>query len=287
MRRRDASGDHSTSGVVVIDIETIVPNSPAGAGDGFVKWPHHQPVVASLLGATALGEGRFRFWLDSILFEPGKEAAFYAAVNERIPPYGTLIGHNSTGFDIAALAIGAVGARCFSAANLLKMHRAYRFGPLHADLAELYSNHGAAPRPSLAEVCGRLGVPVKVSTHGSEVAELHAAGRIGEIVAYCESDVAATYAAWLHWAAWRDGDEALLAEPLASFSRWIEASPDRVHLLPVARCEPARWARERALALSLDHARVRIERRARQECDERAFRGELVTADNDDDDLIF
>ena len=286
MRRKDASGDHSTSCVVVIDIETIVPNPPANAGDGFVKWPHHQPVVASLLGATALGEGRYRFWIDSIRYEPGKEATFYKAVDARIPPYGTLVGHNSRGFDVPVLALGAAAARA-PTPNLAKMHREYRYGSLHADLADLHSAFGAATKPSLAEVCGRFGIPVKLNTHGSEVAELHAAGQIDEIVAYCESDIAATYAAWLHWAAWRDGDEALLAEPLAAFSRWIEASPDRAHLLPLARCAPARWARGRALALSLEHARERADRRIRQERDERAFRGEAVLADNDDDELIF
>jgi hypothetical protein len=263
--RREAAKPHNASHVVVLDIETIVPNPPPGAGDGFVKWPHHHPVVASLLTATALGNGCYDFELDSIVCEGGQEREFYAAVNERIPRYGTCIGFYSAGFDISALAIGAIGARCFSADKLSLMHRANRFGNLHADLAELFSNYGAAPRPSLAEVCGRLGVPVKLNTHGSEVAELHERGEIQIIVDYCESDVAATYAAWLHWVAWRDGDDAALAEPLAAFSRWIEASPKRAHLLPIAQSEPAKWARSRALVLSLGHARDHALRRVTRE----------------------
>ncbi len=263
--RREATRLHNASHVVVLDIETIVPNPPPGAGDGFVKWPHHQPVVASLLTATALGEGRYDFQMDSIVCEAGREAKFYMAVNEALPRYGTCVGFNSGGFDLPALSLGAIAAGCLSADKLSAMQRAYRYGHLHADLAEMFSNYGAAPRPSLAEICGRLTIPVKTDCHGSEVAELHAAGRIDAIVRYCESDVAATYAAWLHDVAWRDSDDAQLAEPLGALARWIEQSPTRFHLLPVAQCEPARWARKRAVVLSLDRARERAQLRLSRE----------------------
>ena len=269
--RREAAKTHNASHVVVLDIETTVPNPPQGAGDGFVKWPHHHPIVASLLSATALGGGRYDFQMDSIICEPGREAEFYREVDERIPRFGTLVGFNTGGFDLAALSLGAIAAKCLAADKLSAMQRSYRFGNLHADLAELFSNFGAAPRPSLAEVCGRLGIPVKVDTHGSEVADLHAAGRISEIVRYCETDVGATYAAWLHYVAWRDSNDAQLAEPLAAFSRWIEACPARFHLLPIAQCEPARWARKRALVLSLDHARERAQQRINRERHAREF----------------
>lgn len=275
--RREAAKAHNASHVVVLDVETIVPNPPPGAGDGFVKWPHHHPVVASLLSATALGEGRYDFQMESIVCAPGRETEFYTAVNDALPRYGTLVGFNTAGFDLAALSIGAVAAKCLFADKLSAMQRSYRFGNLHADLAELFSNYGAAPRPSLAEVCGRLRIPVKVDTHGSEVAELHAAGQLQKIVDYCESDVAATYAAWAHFVAWRDGNDALLAEPLAAFSRWIEQSPAHSHLLPVARCEPAMWARRRALVLSLGHARERAERRANRERLERELTDDGLT----------
>lgn len=286
MRRNQPTNDHHAGHLVILDIETIVPDHPA---DGiFPKWPNHRPVVASMLSATTLGSGKYSFAMASILCEPDDETAFYREVDRRLPPNGSLVGWNSTGFDIPALALGAIGARSFSSDTLSKLHRAYRFGPLHADLAELYSNYGSAARPSLAEVCGRLGVPVKVDVHGDQVGDLHARGEIDRIRQYCESDVAATAVAAWYWFAWRDSNDALLAEPLAAFAKWIEASPDRAHLLPVAGCEPARWARRRALQLSIDHAKVAVGHRIRHERDELAFSGRPVPlAVNDDDDPIF
>lgn len=274
MRRDQASHTHDHSHVVVLDIETIVPHPPAEVGSGFAKWPHHQPLVASLLTATLVREGEYEFELDSLVCEPGREAEFYEAVDARIPPHGTLVGFNSGGFDLPVLALGAMAAKHFDATALSGQHRAYRFGRLHADLAELFSNYGATPRPSLVEVCGRLGIPVKLTTHGSEVADLHAQGRTGEIIDYCESDVAATYAAWLHWVAWRDGKDALLAEPLSQFARWIEASPAHKHLLSVAGCEPAHWAHDRTRVLAAERSRRKAERQAERQRIEREFEEE-------------
>lgn len=274
MRRAQANGDHDPSLLTVIDIETTVSEEAVDPTGGFVKWPHHRPVVASLLTSHSIGGGNYDFTLKSVICRPGAEGEFYHEVDAAIPAYGLLCGWNTAGFDLPVLALGAISTRQFASTHLSRCHRANRFSVEHADLAELYSSRGAAPKLSLAEVCGRLGVPVKTNSHGSEVAELHAVGRHDEIVRYCEEDVAATAVAAWAWFAWRDGNDALLAEPLAAFSDWIEAAPQRGHLLGIARCEPARWARRRALVLAVEHARDRAARRLQHERRRRIFSGE-------------
>lgn len=271
MNPRQSPNAHDPSLVVAIDIETIVPNPPPG--DGFPKWPLHRPVVASMLTARSLGRGRYDFQLDNVLYDVTDPARFYREVDRHLPQRGTAVSANGRGFDFPNLAIGAMAQRCFKAVNLSAQFRANRFGGLHADLCELFSNFAGAPRPSLTEICGALGIPVKVDSHGSEVADYHAAGDVDRIVAYCAQDTVATYVAWLFWAAFCDGDDALIAEPLALLARWIEAAPERSHLLAIADCAPARWARARALELQIERAARRADRRIELAKAERAFGG--------------
>lgn len=273
-RNSNASNDHDPSLLAIIDIETIVPAEHTDPAGGFVKWVHHRPVAASVLLSEAMGSGRYAFDLTSVFCEAGAEPDFYAEVDRLVPTTATLCGWNTAGFDLPALTLGAIASRSFSATNLSHFHRAYRFGQEHADLADLYGSRGSAPKPALSEICGRIGVPVKTTAHGSEVADLHAAGRHEEIARYCEEDVAATAVAAWAWFAWRDGRDALLAEPLAAFSRWIDAAPQRSHLAGIARCDLAHWARQRAMMLSFDHARARADQRLLQERRRRIFSGE-------------
>lgn len=274
MKPKPPSNDHDPSLVVTIDIETIVPNPPNG--DGFPKWPLHQPVVASILTARSLGEGRYDFRLDNVLHDVTDPARFYREVDRLLPKRGTAVSANGRGFDFPNLAIGAMAQRCFDASNLSAQFRANRFGGLHADLCEMYSNFGGAPRPSLTEICGALGIPVKVDSHGSEVADYHAAGDVDRIVTYCAQDTVATYVAWLFWVAFRDGDDALIAEPLAQLARWIEAAPERSHLMSIADCAPARWARGLKLELQIERAARRADRRIELAKTERAFSGRNI-----------
>ena len=271
MKPRQPSNDHDPSLVVTIDIETIVPNPPPG--EGFPKWPLHQPVVASILTARSLGTGHYDFRLDNVLYDFADPASFYRKVDSYLPRRGTAVSANGRGFDFPNLAIGAMAQHCFDAVNLSAQFRANRFGGLHADLCELFSNFGGAPRPSLTEICGALQIPVKTDSHGSEVAEYHAAGDLNRIVAYCAQDTVATYVAWLFWVAFRDSDDALIAEPLAQLARWIEAAPERSHLLSIADCAPARWARGRALSFQIERAARHADRRIELAKTERAFSG--------------
>lgn len=274
MRHQRSQSDHDPSLICVLDIETLVQPEHADPGGGFVKWVHHRPLVASVLLCEAMGRGRYEFELTSLQCEAGGERHFYAQLNGLLPRQATLVGWNTSGFDLPALALGAIGVRKFDASNLSAFHRSHRYGSEHLDLADVYGRHGAAPKPSLAEVCARIGVPVKTTSHGSHVGDLAAAGKADEIARYCEEDVSATAVAAWAWFAWRDANDALLAEPLAAFSRWIEAAPERHHLLGIANCEPARWARRRALVLTIGHARDRAELRLMHERRRRIFAGE-------------
>ncbi|CAM3288941.1 putative 3'-5' exonuclease PolB-like domain-containing protein [Sphingomonas antarctica] len=254
----------------MFDIESIVEVEP---DDGsFPKWPLHRPVVASFLTARLL-EGRYDFRLDSIVCKPGRESAFYAAVDKAMPGGATTIGYNTRGYDLAVLQLGAIAERRFDLEGLSRHARAHRFGRDHCDLAEMYSLYGGTKRPGLAEICDRLQIPCKTSTHGSDVGDLWRRGDVDAIARYCEEDVAATYLAWLAWHAWRHSDETLMSRPLAAFAQWIEASAERKHLLPFAKCPSAAWARPRAVASDVAAALKRAEHRVLLAADERAFGG--------------
>ena len=259
------NGDH----VVVFDIESIVEDEPADGG--FPKWPSHKPVVASFLSAGWAGRGQYAFEMASIVCEPGRETDFYAAVNGKLAETVTSVSFNGRGYDLPVLQLGAIAQRRFDLPGLSAHARAHRFGRLHCDLAEMFSGYGGTKRPSLAEVCGPLGIPIKTSTDGSKVGELWRAGEVEKIRMYCEEDVAASYTAWLHHHAWRHSNEALIARPLAAFARHIECTPELVHLLPFAHQPAAMWARPRALAMDVGDALAAADRRVTIDEDERAF----------------
>lgn len=265
------SDEHSGDHIVVFDIESIVDEGPADGS--FPKWPLHRPVVASFLTAS-WQEGCHRFGMTSIVCQPGGESDFYQAVDAQIPTGVTSIGFNSRGYDLPTLQLGAIAERRFDLEGLSHHARAHRFGRSHCDLAEMYSLYGGTKRPSLSEICDRLGIPVKTSVHGSDVGALWRAGDVAAISRYCEEDVAATYCAWLAWHAWRHSDEALIVRPLTGFAQWIERSPERAHLMPFATSPSALWARPRALALDVAAALKVAARRAQHAADERAFSGE-------------
>ena len=265
------SDEHAGDHVVVFDIESVVDEEPADGS--FPKWPLHRPVVASFLTAS-LNDRRYQFVMTSIVCKPGGESDFYRVVDAQMPPGATTIGFNSRGYDLPVLQLGAIAEHRFDLSGLSHHARAHRFGRSHCDLAEIYSLYGGTKRPSLSEICDRLGIPVKTSAHGSDVGALWRAGDVAAITRYCEEDVAATYCAWLAWHGWRHGDDGLIARPLAAFASWIERSPEHAHLMPFATSPLAVWARPRALALRVAATLKAAERRAQQAADERAFSGD-------------
>jgi 3'-5' exonuclease len=258
--------DFRTDTVVAFDIETLQPPLPAdeaSAPAGFQKWPHHRPLVASFLRASALGGGAWEFSLDSVIFEPGEEAQAFARIEELLPEHGIAVSHFGRGFDASVLALSAQAFRC-ATPKLSRLARDPRFGRYHIDTADLFSNHRAAQTPSLKELCDRLGIPCKTSVAGSDVETLAAQGRLDLIAQYCEEDVIATALCLFSFVSFRDSDEAKLAEPAAALASWIEASPTLAHLLPFTTCPLVQWARERVLFLKLGRAADAARQRQRQ-----------------------
>lgn len=77
----------------------------------------------------------------------------------------------------------------------------YRFNPeWHCDLMDVLCDYGASSRLGMDEAAIALGLPGKIAGHGSEVAEMLAAGQYDQINHYCEGDVLNTYALYLRWA---------------------------------------------------------------------------------------
>lgn len=266
------SDEHATEHVVCFDIETVVDEEPADGS--FPPWPRHKPVAASFLSAGWRPDHRYEFRLDTLICVPGEEAGFYAGVDRLLPKGGTSVSFNGRGFDLPVLQIQAMAAGQFALDGLSHHTHAHRYGPHHCDLADQFSGYGGTRRVGLAEICAALDIPVKTSTHGSEVGDLWRASDTEAITRYVEEDVIATYLVWLHWAAFRANEEHRIVEPLADLSAWLESVPELEHLHGFATCRPALWARPRALRQRTARALIDAERRVRQAADERAFAGE-------------
>lgn len=265
------SDDHNTQNVVCFDIETIVDDEP---DDGsFPPWPRHRPVAAAFLRAD-WSSADYRFDLQTVICMPGEETAFYGAVDRLLPTGATSVTYNGRGFDLPVLRLQAMAARHFDLAGLSAHAQAGRYAATHCDLADQFSGYGSTRRVPLVELCQALSIPVKTSTHGSEVGDLWRRGDIGAIARYVGEDVIATYILWLHWSAFRANDERKIAEPLAGLVAWLERTPELEHLRSFATCPPAAWARPRALAHRVRSALTDAERRVRQAADERAFASE-------------
>ncbi|HEY0270046.1 MAG TPA: hypothetical protein VGC10_03550 [Sphingomonas sp.] len=253
---------------MTFDIETVVDNEPADGS--FPPWPRHKPVAAAFLSASWTPTG-YEFDLETLINLPGLEPQFYQRVDALLPDGPVGISYNGVGFDLSVLRISAMAAGCFGLSGLARQAQAERFGSEHCDLADQFSKYGGTRRCSLAELCARLQIPVKTSTHGSEVGDLWRSGDIESIAEYVREDVVATYILWLHWSAFRAHDESRIILPLDDLATWLERTPKFAHLRAFAVCPPARWARARAPALRIARAQADAERRVQREKTERAF----------------
>ncbi|MCL4746311.1 MAG: 3'-5' exonuclease [Burkholderiaceae bacterium] len=125
--------------------------------------------------------------------------AFYATV-ERYTPQ--LVSWNGSGFDLQVLHYRGL-VNSVSAARYWEMgeddrefrYNSYisRYHTRHLDLMDLlalYNGRANAPLDELARLCG---FPGKLGMDGAQVWPAFQQGRIGEIRAYCETDVANTW----------------------------------------------------------------------------------------------
>lgn len=250
--------------VVAFDLETVVDQEmPDGT---FPPWPRHKPVAGAFLTASR-SDGRYDFSLDTFICHEGQEAQFLRSADALFPPGSMAVTLNGRGFDAQVLRLQAQRQGLYDLRNIARIADAGRYDVAHLDLLDAYGGRGS----SLAELCAALSIPVKTSTSGGDVGDLWRRSDVNAIAEYVQEDVLASYLVYLHAIAWRQGDERLIALPLADLSLWIEQEPKLRHLLPFATCRPALWARSRAPYLRAEAARADAELRLRKEQDESAF----------------
>lgn len=220
------------SRLAFLDIETI---SGEEMEDGaFPPWPTHSPVIASVLTADLDAHGIWNFAIESLRF--GEDEAPLNRIDELLRGRScvTFAGNN---FDLKVLFLAAQASRNFSLPALTAAATEPRYtSARHVDLADKYSGYGAARGATLASLSEALGVPAKVSCHGSEVGQLYDEGRIDEIVEYCEGDVSNNLHLHANFRAMEKGDAGYHAALVWQFSRWVH-DQELEHLKPFADVE--------------------------------------------------
>lgn len=250
--------------VVTFDLETVVEKEmPDGS---FPPWPRHKPVAGTFLTASR-SDGRYDFSLDTFICHEGQEAQFLRSADALFPPGSMAVTLNGRGFDAQVLRLQAQRYALYDLRNIARIADAGRNDVAHLDLLDAYGGRGS----SLADLCAALSIPVKTSTSGGDVGDLWRRGDVKAIAHYVQEDVLASYLVYLHAIAWRQGDEQLIALPLADLAIWLEGEPRLQHLLPFATCRSAQWARSRAPYLRAEAALADAELRLRKEQDEAAF----------------
>lgn len=124
---------------------------------------------------------------------------FFRVIDKYTPQ---LVSWNGGGFDLPvlhyrALVHGISASRYWEAGEIDRDFKwnnyLSRYHSRHLDLMDLlalYTGRANAPLDDLAKLCG---FPGKLGVDGSRVWDLYAAGRLGEIRDYCETDVVNTY----------------------------------------------------------------------------------------------
>lgn len=237
--------------LAVLDIETTSGEEmPDG---GFPPWCTHSPIVCSVLTADRGRDGLWTFGLESIRFN--EDAEPLKRIDELLTAR-SCVTYNGSGFDLPVLALTAQKARCLDLPALRAAATEPRYhGAKHCDLADRISGFGRARGASLERLCSELAIPAKQDVHGDQVGKLYDEGRVDEIVAYCESDCAATLMLAAHRIAFERGDEGYFASLTSQFIRWI-LNDGREHLQPFAKVDRLDVLLSSSLNGQIDAARV-------------------------------
>lgn len=263
---RRISDTRVPSSILSYDIETIAPPAPDG---GFPPWPTHRPVAIGFARAGRQGID-WAFDIDALVVGGEiDEATLVREADRRLASAEIATGYNSRQFDSLCLRLAAQRVRTWDLKALAAHAACPRFDGTHADLADLYASYGR--KVGLAELCREIGIPVKTSTSGGDVASLWEAGEADRIRDYVMEDAVATLCLYFAWIAGRAADEALISRPLAALARHIEATPALACLEPFIDCALTRWARPRAMAADIRAALARITTKLKRAEDERAF----------------
>lgn len=217
--------------LAVLDIETLAPPSADGS---FPPWPVHDPIVASILTATIERYGQWQFELETVSFLDDGAAAV-----ERVSHLiegRSLVSYNGRGFDCPVLALTAMKHQRFDLVGISQAWQSHRFSDNHLDLADIVSSFGAARGGSLDRLCTTLGIPAKIDTHGSDVAELMAKRQFQSIQDYCEQDVASTLCLFAMVEGMRSTEPHYAGAIVSQFGRWV-ADRQLAHLKPFERID--------------------------------------------------
>ncbi len=175
--------------------------------NSFPRQPFHRIVAIAFLEAEIDRDGPRETYLLNELRAGGetdwderKLIEGFFSYFERIKP--RLVSFNGRTFDLPvlryrAMVHGIAAPFLYSAGDKWNSYTS-RYSPdWHCDLLEVLSDYGASARVRLNEVCAALGLPGKFGPSGADVAGMYDEGRIGEIRAYCETDVLNTYLVYL------------------------------------------------------------------------------------------
>ncbi|MBI2383839.1 MAG: 3'-5' exonuclease [Gammaproteobacteria bacterium] len=192
---------------------------------------HLHRVVA--ISVALRHNGTFKVWSVGEPAAPEAELVkrFFEGI-ERYRP--TLVSWNGSGFDLPvlhyrALIHGVAAPKYWDTGHFERDAKwdnylgRYQFR--HTDLMDvlaLYNGRNYAP---LHEIALLLGLPGKLGMDGSKVHEAFQAGRIGDIRAYCETDVLNTYLIYLRFQSIRGLlDDAAHADEVARVRGFLKSS---------------------------------------------------------------
>lgn len=174
------------------------------SGTEFLR--HHLQRVVAISAVLRHGD-QLRVWSlgDAQADEAELLRRFFDGIEKFTP---TLVSWNGCGFDLPVLHYRALkhnisaprywdtgeDDKDFKWNNYLS-----RFHARHTDLMDVLSGYQPRACVPLDELAQTLGFPGKLGMHGDKVWEYFRAGRIDDIRAYCETDVANTYLVYLRW----------------------------------------------------------------------------------------
>lgn len=268
MRASLRQPDHARvpGAILAYDLETIAPPTSDGS---FPPWPTHVPVAAGFAEGRQRG-GEWTFDIVALVVSRDtQEADLILEADRRMATAQVVTSYNGRGFDALVLRLAAQRNRLWNLKAIADHASANRFESSHADLADLYSNHGR--KVSLAAIAEQIGVPIKTDIAGGDVAALWEQGETERIRRYVAEDAVATLILWFAWTASRAANEALVTRPMAALARHLERTPDLAHLSAFVDCALMRWRRPRALHVDIAAALDRVTAKLGREEDERAF----------------
>jgi len=127
---------------------------------------------------------------------------FFGGIDKYRP---VLVSWNGSGFDLPVLHYRAL-KHAIAAPKYWQMdgeakwdNYIGRYGFRHTDLMDVLALYQARSYAPLHELAVLLGLPGKLGMDGSQVASAFQAGRLGEIRAYCETDVLNTWLIYLRF----------------------------------------------------------------------------------------